>query len=71
VLIPEQNVGAEFVTLTTGVAFEIVTVVVPLTEQPETASVPVTVYVVVVEGAATTLAPNPLLGVKPVVGVHA
>jgi hypothetical protein len=36
-------VGVEFVTLTTGVAFEIVTVVVPLTEQPETASVPVTV----------------------------
>jgi hypothetical protein len=43
VFIPEQKVGVELVTLTTGVAFEIVTVVVPLTEQPETASVPVTV----------------------------
>jgi len=35
------------------------------------ASVPVTVYVVVEGGCAVTLAPKPLLGVSPVVGVHA
>ncbi|MFM8913115.1 MAG: hypothetical protein ACKOE6_09405, partial [Flammeovirgaceae bacterium] len=59
VFIPEQNVGFELVTLTTGVAFDMVTVVVPLTEQPETGSVPVTVWVVVAAGAAVTLAPIP------------
>ena len=66
VLAPEQIVCAAGVAVATGVSFT-VTVTVPVLTHPF-ASVPVTVYVVVVVGLAVTAAP--VVADNPVEGLH-